>query len=153
MVIEEYPYVGMDYHGVPEMPDLSDRRGDQLVCIHDVFMFIFIHSVIELVGILYDDICGLLVSLFVYTNIGPRPSPRNQRWVVTIAPVAVPIGSSCRQWWEMDGVLPHLEWLATGVLDDGWQHLSSDMIAAIHNLPSKLTGVMRKMVMDCEHFL
>ena len=26
------------------------------------------------------------------------------------------------------------------------------MIAAIHNLPPELTGVMRKMAMACEHF-
>ena len=52
----------------------------------------------------------------------------------------------------MDGVLPYLEQLATRVSDDGWQHLSSDMIAAIQNLPLELTGVMRKMAMACEHF-
>ena len=49
-------------------------------------------------------------------------------------------------------MMPYLEWLATGVSDDGWQHLSSEMIAAIHNLPPKWTGVMRKMAMACEHF-
>ena len=38
------------------------------------------------------------------------------------------------------------------VSDDGWQHLSSEMIATIHNLPPEWTGVMRKMVMACEHF-
>ena len=38
------------------------------------------------------------------------------------------------------------------VSDDGWQHLSSEMIATIHNLPPEWTGVMRKMAMDCEHF-
>ena len=37
VVIEEYLYVGMDYHG------------DQLVCMCDVFVFIFIHRVVELV--------------------------------------------------------------------------------------------------------
>ena len=56
-------------------PNLLARRGDQLVCIRDVFMFIFIHSVVELVGILYIDICGLMVSLFVYVDIGPRSLP------------------------------------------------------------------------------
>ena len=50
-------------------------------------------------------------------------------------------------------MLLYLEQLATGVSDDGWKHLSSDMIAAIHNLPSELTGVMMKMAMACEHFL
>ena len=52
----------------------------------------------------------------------------------------------------MDVVLSYLEQLATRVSDDGWQHLSSEMIAAIHNLPPESTGVMRKMAMDCEHF-
>ena len=36
--------------------------------------------------------------------------------------------------------------------DDGWKHLSTNLIASIHNLPPELTGVMRKMAMDCEHF-
>ena len=49
-------------------------------------------------------------------------------------------------------MLLYLERLATGVSDDGWQHLSSEMISAIHNLPPKWTGVMRKMAMACEQF-
>ena len=49
-------------------------------------------------------------------------------------------------------MLPYLERLDTGVLDDGWQHLSSEMISSIHNLPPEWTGVMRKMAMACEHF-
>ena len=49
-------------------------------------------------------------------------------------------------------MLPYLERLDIGVSDDGWQHLSSDMIVAIHNLPLELTCVMRKMAMACEHF-
>ena len=49
MVIEEYPYAGMNYHGDPEMPRPPARHGDQLVYMCDVFMFIFIHSVVELV--------------------------------------------------------------------------------------------------------
>ena len=60
-------------------PDLLVRHGGQLVCMCDVFMFIFIYSVVELVGSLYIDICGLMVSLFVYANIGPRPSPEHWR--------------------------------------------------------------------------
>ena len=63
----------------------------------DVFMFIFIHSVVELVDSLYVDTCGLMVSLFVYVDIGPRPSPGHRRWVVTIAPTAVPAGNPCRR--------------------------------------------------------
>ena len=66
------------------------------------------------------DVCGLMVSLFVYVDIGPHPPPRNQRLVVTIAPAVVPAGSSCRRWQEMDGVFPYLEQIATGFSDDGW---------------------------------
>ena len=62
----------------------------------DVFMFIFIHSVVELVGIFHIDLCGLMVSLFVYADVGPRPPLGHRRWVVTIATAAVPVGSSCR---------------------------------------------------------
>ena len=52
----------------------------------------------------------------------------------------------------MDGLVPYMEQLATGESDDCWQHLSTEMIASIHNLPLELTGVMRKMVVVCEHF-
>ena len=48
--------------------------------------------------------------------------------------------------------MPYMEQLATGVSDDGWQHLSTNVIVAIHNLPPELTGVMRKMAMACELF-
>ena len=65
------------------------------------------------------DVCGLMVSLFVYADIGPHPPLGNQRRVVTIAPAVVPAGSSHRKRWEMDGVLLYLEQLATGVSDDG----------------------------------
>ena len=51
----------------------------------------------------------------------------------------------------MDGLLPHLEWLATMISDDGWQHLSSDMIASIHIFPPEWIAVMRRMAMACEH--
>ena len=79
--------------------------------------------------------CGMMVSLFVCADIGPHPSLGHKRRVVTIAPTAVPAGSSRRIRREMDGVLPYLERLATGVSDDGWPHLIGEMIAAIHNLP------------------
>ena len=69
-----------------------------------------------------------------------------------MAPVVVPTGSSRRQQQKMDGVLSYLEQPANGVSNDGWQHLSSDMIITIHILPLDFTGVMRKMVMACEHF-
>ena len=51
----------------------------------------------------------------------------------------------------MDGLLPHLERLATGISNDGWQHLSSDMITSIHSFPLEWTVVMRRMAMACEH--
>ena len=62
----------------------------------DVFMFISIHSVVELVGSLHIDICGPMVSLFVCVDVVPYSPPWHQRWVVIVAPAAVPIGSSCR---------------------------------------------------------
>ena len=52
----------------------------------------------------------------------------------------------------MDGLVSYMEELATGVLDVGWQHLSTNMIAAIHNIPPELKGVMRKTAVVCEHF-
>ena len=121
------------------------------VCVMFLCSYLYIVYLSWLVVCIIDE-HGIMVSLFVYTDIGPRPLPGHQRRVVSIAPAAVPTGSSHRRRWEMDGVLLYLERLATGVSDDGWQHLSSDMIATIHILPSKLTGVMRKMAMACEHF-
>ena len=52
----------------------------------------------------------------------------------------------------MDGLVPYMEEVATGVSDVGWQHLSTNFIAAIHNLPLELTSVMRKIAVACEHF-
>ena len=52
----------------------------------------------------------------------------------------------------MDGLVPCMEDIATRVSDDGWQHLSINLISAIHNLPLELTGMMRKMAVACEHF-
>ena len=132
-------------------PDLLARHGDQLVSMHGFFMFIFIHSVVDLVDSLYVDICGLMVSLFVYANISLLPPPSHQRRVVGIASVAIPAGNPHRRWREMDGLLPYLERLAAGVSDDGWQHLSNDVIASIHSFPPKWTGVMRRMAMTYEH--
>ena len=48
-------------------------------------------------------------------------------------------------------MLPHLEWLAAGVSDDGWKHLSNDVIASIHSFPVEWNFVMRRMAMACEH--
>ena len=100
-------------------PDLLARCGDQLVCMRDVFMFIFIHSVVELVGSLHIDLCGLMVSLFVYADVAPRPPPRHRRRVVTIAPAVVPVRSSRRRQRNMDVLVSYMEQLATRVLDDG----------------------------------
>ena len=50
----------------------------------------------------------------------------------------------------MDDLLLHLEWLATGTSDDGWQHLSSELIAYIHSFPPEWTAVMRRMAMAYE---
>ena len=73
--------------------ELLSRHGDQLVCMCDVLMFIFIHSVVELVG---DYMYRLMVSLFVYANVGPYLPPRYQRQVVSIAEAAVPAGNPRR---------------------------------------------------------
>ena len=92
-----------------------------------------------------------MVSLFVYADIGPRPSPRYQRRVVAMVPMAVPTGNPRRRWWEVDGILPHLEWLTDGVSDYGWQHLSNDVIVSIHSFPPEWTSVMRRMVVACDY--
>ena len=62
--------------GIPRCPELLVRHGDHLVCMCDVFMFIFIHSVVELVDY-YMYI--LMVSLFLYVDIGHRPLPGYHR--------------------------------------------------------------------------
>ena len=51
----------------------------------------------------------------------------------------------------MDGLLPHLEWLAARVSDDCLQHLSNDVIASIHSFPPEWTAVMRRMVVACDY--
>ena len=60
----------------------------------DVFMFIFIHSLVELVD---DYMYRLMVSLFMYANVGAHPSLGYQRRVVAIAKVAVPVGNPRRR--------------------------------------------------------
>ena len=67
--------------------DLLVRLGDQLVCMLDVFMFIFVHSIVELVSDFHVDVCGLMVSLVVCVDVGPFPPPRHLRRVVTVPPV------------------------------------------------------------------
>ena len=133
-------------------PDLLVRCGDQLVYKLDVFMFIFMHSIVELVSDFHIDVHGLMVSLIVCADVGPLPPPGHRRRVVTVPPAAVPAGSSRRRQRDMDGLVPYLDAVATGVSDVGWKHLSTNFIAAIHNLPPELMSVMRKMAVACEHF-
>ena len=47
--------------------------------------------------------------------------------------------------------MPHLESLAARVFDDGWQHLSNDVIASIHSFPLEWTSVMRNMAVACDY--
>ena len=100
--------------GILRCPKLLVRNGDQLVCMCDVFMFIFIHSVVELVD---DYIYRLMVSFFVYADVGTHPLPGYQRRVVAIAGTA---GNPHKQRREVDDFFPYLEWLADGISDDGW---------------------------------
>ena len=82
-------------------PDLLVRHGDQLVCMLDVFMLIFMHNIVEMVSDFHINVCGLLVSLLVCADVGPCPPPRHRRQVVTVPPAAVsmaaPSGSSHRR--------------------------------------------------------
>ena len=73
------------------------RRGDQLVCMLDVFMFIFMHSIVDLVSDFHIDVCGLMVSLLMCTDVGPFPPLGHQRQVVTVPPAAAPFGNYRRQ--------------------------------------------------------
>ena len=119
-------------------------------------MFIFMHSIVDLVSDFHIDVCGLMVSLLVCSYVGPRSPPGHRRQVVTVPPAiasaAAPSGSSRRCQWDMDGLVPYMEEVAIGVSDVGWQHLNTNFIAVVHNLPPELTGVMRKMAVACEHF-
>ena len=45
-----------------------------------------------------------------------------------------------------------MEEVSTGVSGVGWKHLNTNFIAVVHNVPPEMTGVMRKMVVACEHF-
>ena len=87
-----------------------------MVCMCDVFMFIFIHILVELVD---DYMYRLMVSLFVYADVGPHPPPGYQRRVVAIAEVVVPTGNPRRRQQEVETTLPHLEQLAKGIFYDG----------------------------------
>ena len=101
----------------------------------DVFMLIFMHNIVDLVSEFHIDLCGLMVSLLVCADVGPRPPPRHRRRVVVVSPTVAPSESSHRWQQNMDGLVPYMEEVATGVSDAGWQHLSTNFIAAIHNLP------------------
>ena len=52
----------------------------------------------------------------------------------------------------MDGLVPYMEEVATGVSDVGWQRLCTNFIASIHNIPLEMMTVMRNMAVACEHF-
>ena len=82
-------------------PDLLVRRGDHLVCMLDVFMLIFMHSIVGLVSNFHIDVCGLMVSLLVCADVGPHSPPRHRRRVVIVPLVAdstaAPLGKSRRQ--------------------------------------------------------
>ena len=52
----------------------------------------------------------------------------------------------------MDAIFLHLERLAEGISDDGWQRLYNELITAIHNVPLEWTFVMRRMVVACDYF-
>ena len=78
----------------------------------DVFVFIFIHSVVQLVD---DYMYRLMVSFFVYADVGPCPPPRYQRWVVVIAEVMVLVRNPHRQRREAETILPHLERFSKGI--------------------------------------
>ena len=93
----------------------------------------------------------MIVSLFVYVDIGPHPPPGYQRRVVAIAPMVVPVGNPHRRQREVDEFLPHLERFIDGISDDGWQHLSNDLIASIHSFPLEWTSVMRRVAMACDY--
>ena len=79
--------------GILRCPELLVRHGEQLVCMCDVFMFIFIHIVVELVD---NYMYRLMVSLFVYVDVGPGLLLGYQRQVVAIVEAKVPMGNPCR---------------------------------------------------------
>ena len=85
----------------------------------DVFMFIFVHSIVDLVSDFHVDVCGVMVSLVVCEDVGPCPPPGHRRWVVTVPPAAAPSGSSRRRKRDMDGMVPYMEEVATRVSDIG----------------------------------
>ena len=90
----------------------------------DIFMFMFVHSIIELVSDFHIDVCGLMVSLLVCADVGPRLPPGHRRRVVIVPPSATsavaPSGSSRRWQRDMDGLVPYMEEVATRVLDVCW---------------------------------
>ena len=89
----------------------------------DVFMFIVVHSIVELVSDFHVDVCGLMVSLVVCVDVGIFLPPGHRRQVVTVPPatdsVVAPSGNSHRRQRDMDGLVPYIEEVATGVSDVG----------------------------------
>ena len=58
--------------GMRGCPILQDRRGGQMVCTHDIFMFFY--SYIEFLACWYLlDIPGMIISLCTCANIRPHP--------------------------------------------------------------------------------
>ena len=136
--------------GTLRCPDLQAMHGDQLVCMCDVFVFIFIHRVVYLVDSLCVNMHILMVSLFACTNIGPRPPLGYQRWVVTIAEPEVPVGNPHRWRHQLDTIMPHLEHLAEGISDVGWKHLDSELTTC-HSMPPEWIPLMRRIVVAHEY--
>ena len=60
-------------------------------------MFIFVHSIVELVSDFHIDVCGLMVSFVVCADVGPRPPPGHRRRVGTVPPTAAPSRNSRRR--------------------------------------------------------
>ena len=48
----------------------------------DIFMFIFVHSIVELVSDFHIDVHGMMVPFLVCADVGPRLPPRHWRKVV-----------------------------------------------------------------------
>ena len=45
----------------------------------------------------------------------------------------------------------HLERLADGIFDVGWQRLDNELIATIHSVPLEWTSLMRSIVVACDY--
>ena len=63
------------------------------------------HSIVELVSDFHIYICGLMVSLLVCADVGPRPPLGHRRRIVIVPLAAAPSGSSYRRQRDMDGLV------------------------------------------------